>query len=91
MKCNAYGWWENTRIRMYSLSSKAIGQMHGRSSDLLPFTTPSHPLAGQWLFVENVYRAYSSGTVPDSHRIPFSSRPFRYVNQCGAKVHINYA
>jgi len=44
----------------------------GRSSDLLPFR-PAFPFAGseQWLWMNDGYGAYSCGTVPELHRVPF--------------------
>lgn len=40
-----------------------------------PFRLPSHPdMPGQWTTItEKVTETHSSGSVPDSHRIPFSS------------------
>jgi hypothetical protein len=43
----------------------------GRSSDLFRFLTPSH-IYQQWQMSKTVMELTAAGTVPDSHRIPFS-------------------
>ena len=71
-------------LSFQALSAKASNLRLGRSSDLLHPATPSHALyctVAIWIVYDRGYKkgAYSSGTVQDSHLIPFShiaKRPF---------------
>jgi hypothetical protein len=69
-----------TQVRIHSSFRESHPiETHGRSSDLLLFPGPSHSVepfertdlnSGESIS-ETLHGAYSSGTVPDSHRIPF--------------------
>jgi len=49
-------------------------------SGLLPFKTPFPPITAVVLLgFKPLYGAYSSGTVRDSHPIPFSSHPYARI------------
>jgi len=65
---------EKTSFSFKLQSPKAVNTIYALAGLLTysPFARPSRPLTnGQWLWIDYGYGAYSCGTVPELHRVPF--------------------